>query len=62
MGFPFEAVKRAMFFTKNSGLEAATNWMMEHMADSDFADPFVPPGLDRKSDNCMLICKTFFHK
>ncbi|XP_026476766.1 ubiquitin carboxyl-terminal hydrolase 5 isoform X1 [Ctenocephalides felis] len=54
MGFPFEAVKRAMFFTKNSGLEAATNWMMEHMADSDFADPFVPPGLDRKSDNSFV--------
>lgn len=48
MGFPPEACKRALFFTENRGLEAATNWVMEHIADSDFADPFVPPGIDTK--------------
>lgn len=45
MGFPIEACKRAVFFTKNSGLEAATQWVMEHISDSDFGDPFVPPGM-----------------
>lgn len=44
MGFPIEACKRAVFFTKNSGLEPATQWIMEHITDTDFGDPFVPPG------------------
>lgn len=44
MGFPIEACKRAVFYTKNSGLEPATQWIMEHIGDSDFGDPFVPPG------------------
>lgn len=48
MGFPPEACKRALFFTENRGLDAATNWVMEHIADSDFAEPFVPPGIDTK--------------
>merc|ERR1711936_370629 len=30
--------------TGNSGVEAAMNWVMEHMGDPDFADPFNPPG------------------
>lgn len=46
MGFPLEACKRAIFFTKNSGLEPATQWIMEHISDVDFGDPFVPPGTD----------------
>lgn len=44
MGFPLEACKRAIFFTHNSGVENATQWIMEHISDSDFSDPFVPPG------------------
>ncbi|XP_044270972.1 ubiquitin carboxyl-terminal hydrolase 5 [Tribolium madens] len=46
MGFPPEACKRAVFFTHNSGLEAATAWIMEHITDSDFSDPFIPPGTE----------------
>lgn len=46
MGFPIEACKRAVFFTKNAGLEIATEWIMQHIGDSDFGDPFVPPGTD----------------
>lgn len=45
-GFPTEASKRAIFKTNNSGLENATQWIMEHIADSDFSDPFVPPGTE----------------
>lgn len=48
MGFPQEACKRALYFTENRSLEAATNWVMEHIGDSDIADPFVPPGIDIK--------------
>lgn len=53
MGFPIEACKKAIFFTNNTGLEAATQWMMEHMADNDFGDPFVVPGTEssKKSSN-----------
>ncbi|KAJ8964324.1 hypothetical protein NQ314_004994 [Rhamnusium bicolor] len=46
MGFPPEACKRAVFHTGNSGLEAATAWIMEHITDSDFTDPFIPPGTE----------------
>lgn len=44
MGFPVEACKRAIFYTKNTGSETATQWIMEHISDDDFSDPFVPPG------------------
>lgn len=37
MGFPIEACKKAVFFTGNQGLEAATSWVMEHMNDSGIA-------------------------
>lgn len=46
IGFPLEACKRAVFFTQNSGLENATAWIMEHITDSNFAEPFVPPGTE----------------
>lgn len=51
MGFPPEACKKAVYFTDNKGLEPATNWVMDHIGDSDFADPFVPPGTDFKTGN-----------
>lgn len=44
MGFPVEACKKALYFTNNSGMEAASNWLMEHMNDWDFANKFEPPG------------------
>ncbi|ALC43107.1 CG12082 [Drosophila busckii] len=43
MGFPQEACKRACFHTSNSSLEAASNWLMEHIADADISDPFEVP-------------------
>lgn len=46
IGFPPDACKKAIFFTHNSGLEAATMWLMEHITDSDLSDPFVPPGTE----------------
>lgn len=44
MGFPLEGCKKAVFFTQNSGIEAATEWAMEHLDDPDFGAPFVQPG------------------
>uniref|UniRef100_A0A023GGQ2 Putative ubiquitin-specific protease ubp14 n=1 Tax=Amblyomma triste TaxID=251400 RepID=A0A023GGQ2_AMBTT len=44
MGFPLEACKKAVYYTQNSGIEAATNWAMVHIADPDYAAPFVQPG------------------
>lgn len=56
MGFPLEACKRALYFTENRSSEDATTWLMEHIADSDFADPFIPPGFDAKpSRNCSYV-------
>ena len=44
MGFSRNGCTRALYETKNSGVEAAMNWVMEHMGDPDFSDPFNPPG------------------
>nr|CAH0100329.1 unnamed protein product [Daphnia galeata] len=41
MGFPLVACKRAATLTHDRGLEAATQWIMEHMDDPDFLAP--PP-------------------
>lgn len=41
MGFPWEACRKAVHFTGNTGTEAAMNWVMEHMDDPDFAEPLV---------------------
>lgn len=44
MGFPVEACKKSLYYTNNSGIEAASNWLMEHMTDWDFEHKFEPPG------------------
>lgn len=44
MGFPRPACEKALYFTNNASMEAATNWIMEHIGDADLSDPFVPPG------------------
>ncbi|XP_067144900.1 ubiquitin carboxyl-terminal hydrolase 5 [Centruroides vittatus] len=51
MGFPLDACKRAVYKTDNSGMDAALNWIMEHMNDPDYASPFVlPTNLEKESD------------
>ncbi|XP_060618597.1 ubiquitin carboxyl-terminal hydrolase 5 isoform X1 [Anolis sagrei] len=44
MGFPMDACRKAVYYTGNSGAEAAMNWVMSHMDDPDFANPLVLPG------------------
>ncbi|MGH0119087.1 UNVERIFIED_CONTAM: hypothetical protein FKN15_031420 [Acipenser sinensis] len=44
MGFPVEACRKAVFYTGNTGAEAAMNWVMTHMDDPDFSAPLVLPG------------------
>lgn len=51
MGFPPESCKRALYHTNNSGLDTALAWIMEHIADADFASPFVPPGTEKTKFN-----------
>ncbi|XP_065200121.1 ubiquitin carboxyl-terminal hydrolase 5 isoform X1 [Planococcus citri] len=43
MGFPIDACKRALHFTKNENLENATNWLMEHIDDPSIMEPFTLP-------------------
>jgi len=43
MGFSLEGCKKAAFHTKNAGVEAAMNWVLEHSGDPDFNFPFVNP-------------------
>jgi uncharacterized UBP type Zn finger protein len=51
MGFPVAACKRAATLTHGRGLEAATQWIMEHMDDPDFLAP--PPS--SASGKCYLF-------
>lgn len=44
MGFSLDACKKAVYFSKNQGAEAATDWIMMHMTDPDINSPFVVPG------------------
>ncbi|KAK3551118.1 hypothetical protein QTP70_014016 [Hemibagrus guttatus] len=44
MGFPLEACRKAVYYTGNTGIDAAMNWVMGHMDDADFAAPLVLPG------------------
>uniref|UniRef100_A0A8D3BTC7 Ubiquitin carboxyl-terminal hydrolase n=1 Tax=Scophthalmus maximus TaxID=52904 RepID=A0A8D3BTC7_SCOMX len=44
MGFPLEACKKAVYYTGNTGIDAAMNWIMGHMDDPDFSAPLVLPG------------------
>lgn len=34
MGFPLEACRKAVYYTGNTGIDAAMNWIMSHMEDS----------------------------
>ncbi len=33
MGFPLEACRKAVYYTGNTGIDAAMNWVMGHMED-----------------------------
>uniref|UniRef100_A0A672HI28 Ubiquitin carboxyl-terminal hydrolase n=1 Tax=Salarias fasciatus TaxID=181472 RepID=A0A672HI28_SALFA len=44
MGFPLEACRKAVYYTGNTGIDAAMNWIMSHMDDPDFSAPLVMPG------------------
>lgn len=52
MGFPWEACRKAVYFTGNTGSEAAMNWVMEHMGDADFAEPLA---LENKPKSKFLL-------
>ncbi|ESO12425.1 hypothetical protein HELRODRAFT_105332 [Helobdella robusta] len=41
MGFPLEGCKKAVYYTKSQSLDAAVDWIMEHIADSDLSSPMV---------------------
>jgi len=34
MGFPLEACRKAVYYTGNTGIDAAMNWIMGHMDDA----------------------------
>ena len=50
MGFSADAAKRAAYHTRNNNdPEAAVNWCMAHMEDSDFNSPFEMPNMGPKT-------------
>jgi len=49
MGFAYEGCRKAVYHTKNTGVEPAMNWVMEHMGDADFSDPLQLPNQNKNS-------------
>ncbi|XP_064598849.1 ubiquitin carboxyl-terminal hydrolase 5-like [Liolophura sinensis] len=49
MGFAREGCRKAVYHTKNTGVEAAMNWVMEHMGDPDFEVPLQLPKKSKDS-------------
>lgn len=43
MGFDENGCRRALYYTKNAGVEPAMNWIFEHMNDPDFSATFEVP-------------------
>ncbi|KAK3734675.1 hypothetical protein QZH41_009289, partial [Actinostola sp. cb2023] len=43
MGFGRQGCRKAAHYTNNQGVEAAMNWVLEHMADPDFNEPLRLP-------------------
>jgi ubiquitin carboxyl-terminal hydrolase 5/13 len=43
MGFPLDGCKRAVYHTKNQGVEPAMEWVLQHMDDPEFSVPFEIP-------------------
>ena len=52
MGFDREGCRKAVYHTKNTGLESAMNWVMEHMGD---------PGNDLNVSSPRLMKSVFRH-
>lgn len=40
MGFPLEACRKAVYYTGNTGIDAAMNWVMGHMDDAGLLGTF----------------------
>uniref|UniRef100_A0A3P8YUJ6 Ubiquitin carboxyl-terminal hydrolase n=1 Tax=Esox lucius TaxID=8010 RepID=A0A3P8YUJ6_ESOLU len=63
MGFPLEACRKAVYYTGNTGIDAAMNWVMGHMDDpggprcSEGAREPPPGGLDVSMGFCVLSWK-----
>lgn len=43
MGFSENGIRRALWNTKNSGVETAMNWILEHITEPDLNAPFSVP-------------------
>ncbi|KAJ7379748.1 Ubiquitin carboxyl-terminal hydrolase 5 [Desmophyllum pertusum] len=48
MGFDKEGCRKAVYYTNNQGVEAAMNWVLEHMGDADFTAPLSVQGSGSK--------------
>lgn len=59
MGFPMDACRKAVYYTGNSGAEAAMNWIMSHMDDPGMRthdhDKALPPGSMCYTLQCCLL-------
>lgn len=48
MGFPLEACRKAVYYTGNTGIDSAMNWIMTHMEDSGVQNSAKLTGKKRK--------------
>eukprot|EP00795_Rhopilema_esculentum_P007232 gene7232-12915_t len=49
MGFVLEGCRKAVYNTKNSGIESAMEWILQHMDDADFADRLELPSAKKSN-------------
>lgn len=60
MGFSLEGSKRACYNTREANnSEAAVNWAVAHMEDTDFNAPFQVPSQQPKSSSATLSSKSY---
>lgn len=57
MGFPLEACRKAVYYTGNTGIDAAMNWIMGHMDDPGVQNSGK---LTRKKNTNVLLLRSFF--
>lgn len=58
MGFPLEACRKAVYYTENTGIDAAMNWIMSHMDETGVQKSGILP--ERKTSISLTALLTVY--
>lgn len=56
MGFPLEACRKAVYYTGNTGIDSAMNWIMGHMDDSGMWRTKLEEVVGQFEELCKFLC------